>query len=81
LSPHRYQAGFLRLQLIERGVDKIDPQNTDGFLLKDVGRIAQIDVQQELVGRAAGLHLKPETDPAVRVVCSCEVTRGDGINK
>ncbi len=75
------EKGFLRVYLIERGVDEIDAQNTDGFLLQDIGRIAHINVQQELVGRAAGLQLKPETDPSVGVIGSGVVTRGDGINK
>ena len=69
------------LQFIERGVDEIDAENADGFLLEDIRRIAHVDVQQDVVGRAAGLQLKTETDPAVRVVGPGEVARGDGINK
>jgi hypothetical protein len=53
------------LHLIERSVDEVDAQNTDGLLLEDIGRIAHIDVQQDVVGRTAGLQLKPETDPAM----------------
>jgi hypothetical protein len=60
---------------------EVDARNTDGLLLEDIRRIAQIDVQQDIVGRTTGLQLEPETDPAVCVVGSGEVTCGDGINK
>src|SRR3984893_8781078 len=76
-----FQKGFLDLQFIERGIDEVDAQNTDGLLLEDIRRIAHIDVQQDVVGRTTGLQLEPETDPAMGVVGSGEVTRGDGINK
>jgi hypothetical protein len=66
---------------IECGVDKIDAQNADGLLLEDIGRISHIDVQKDVVGRAASLQLKAKTDPTMRIVGSGEVTGGDGINK
>ena len=69
------------MQFVERTVDEIDAQNADSFLLQDVGRIAHIDVQQDVVCRAAWLRLKPESDPAVRIVRPGEVARGDGINE
>src|ERR1700722_4432637 len=75
------QKRFLGLQFIERRVNKIDAENADGFLLENVGGIAHIDVQQDVVRRATGLQLKAETDPAMRVVRSGKVARGDGINK
>jgi len=42
--------------LIERGVDEIDAQNTDGCLLKDIGRIAHINVQQDSLGGPPGCN-------------------------
>src|SRR5215469_2567976 len=72
------QAGekrFLCLLLIKRGVDEIDAQDTDGFLLKDIRGIPQVNVQQNLVGRAARLQLKPQTNPAMGVVGSGVVAR------
>jgi hypothetical protein len=66
---------------MECGVDKIDAQNADGLLLEDIGRISHIDVQQDVIGRAAGRRLELETDPAMCVVGSGEVTGGDSINK
>ena len=78
---HAFQKRFLGLQFVERRVDEIDAENTDGFLLEDIGRIEHVDVQQDVVGRAARLRLKTETDPAIAVVCPGEVARGDGINK
>ncbi len=66
---------------MERGVNEIDAQNPDGFLLEKIGRIEQIDVQQHVVGRAPGLQLKPQAHPAVGLVGSGEVARGDGIHK
>ena len=41
---HR-QIRHLRRDSIERGIDEVDAQNTDGLLLEDIGRIAHIDVQ------------------------------------
>jgi len=69
------------LDFIESGVDEVDAQNTDSLLLEDVGRIAHVDVQQDVAGRTAGLQLEPETDPAMCVVGSGEVTGGEGIDK
>src|SRR5215472_314987 len=71
----------LRLLLIKGGVDEIDAQNTDGFLLKDIRGIPHVNVQQNLVGWAARLQLKPQTNPAMRVVGSSVVTRRNRINK
>ena len=62
-------------------MDKIDAQNTDGFLLKDIRGIPQVNVQQNIVGWTARLQLKPQTNPAMGVVGSGIVTRGDGIHK
>src|SRR5450631_905292 len=76
-----FQKRFPGLPFIERGVDEVDPENTDGLLLEDIRRIAHIDVQQDIVGRTTGLRLESETDPAVCVVGSGEVTSRDGINK
>jgi len=42
------------LPFIERGVDKVDAQNTDGLLLEGIGSVAHIDVQKGVVGRTAG---------------------------
>src|SRR4029453_10494983 len=39
---------LLRRQLIERGVNKIDAQDTDGFLLKDTRNVAHVDVQHNI---------------------------------
>jgi len=47
------------------------------FLLEDIGRIAHVDVHEDIVGRAAGLRLKAETDPTMRIVGPGEVARGD----
>src|SRR5712664_2887569 len=77
----RVEIGFLGLHFIKCGVDKVDAQNADGLLLEDIGSVAHIDVQQDVVGRTAGLPLKPETDPAMCVIGSGEVTGGDGIDK
>ena len=57
---------------MECGVDKVDTQNADGLLLEDIGSIAHIDVQQDVVGRTAGLQLEPETDPTMWVIGSGE---------
>src|ERR1700682_418542 len=78
---HAFQKRFLALQFVECRVDEIDSQNTDGFLLEDVGGIQHVDVHQDVVGRAAGLRLKTEPDPTIGVVASGEVARGDGIHK
>jgi hypothetical protein len=78
---HAFQKRFLGLQFVERSVDEIDAENTDGFLLKDIGTVEQVDVHEHIVGRAAGLRLKAETDPTMRVVRSGEVARGDGVHK
>jgi hypothetical protein len=69
------------VHFIECGVDKVDSQNANGLLLEDIGSIAHIDVQQDVVGRTAGLRLKPEADPAMCVVGTGEVTSGHGIDK
>ncbi len=72
---------ILGLQLVVRGVNQIDAENADGFLLQDVRIVAHINVQQHVVRRTAGLHLEAETDPAVRVVRAGIVARRDGIDK
>src|SRR5580658_4499251 len=70
-----FEKGFLALQSIERGVDQIHAQNSNRFLLKHIGRIEHIHVQQQVVGRAARLRLKSETHPTMRVVGPREVAR------
>ena len=49
---------FLRLQLITRSVNQVHAQDANSLLLKQVGRVSQIDMQQYVVGLPTGLLLK-----------------------
>src|SRR5580698_4840339 len=71
-----FQKRLFALHLIERGIDEVDPKDTNGLLLEDIRRIAHIDVQQDVIRRAIGLQLESETDPTMCVVGSSKVTGG-----
>src|ERR1700722_467908 len=71
--------GFLRLQLIEGGENKIHAKNSNGFLLQQIRGIPQVYVQQEIVRGAAWLQLKSKTHPAIGVVRPGVIARRDGI--
>jgi hypothetical protein len=60
-----WQRSFPRRRTSGTPEEEVDTQNTDGLLLEDIGRIAHIDVQKDVVGRTAGLQLKAETDQAM----------------
>src|SRR5262245_48421134 len=66
---------------MERSVNQIQSQNTDGFLLKNIRGIPHVDVQQNIVGWTAGLQLKAQTNPAMGIVGSRIVARRNGINE
>ena len=60
---------------MERGVNEIDAQNTDGFLLQNIGEIPHVNVQQNIAGWAARLQLEPQTYPTMGIVGPGLVTR------
>jgi hypothetical protein len=51
-----FQKRFLGLQLMEGGVDQIYAKDADRFLLGNIGKIQHVNVQQDVVGLALGLH-------------------------
>src|SRR5579862_2342235 len=70
-----------RLQLIENSVCQVHAQDADGLLFERVGRISQVDMENDLVRLAPRLQLEPQADPTVGLIRSRIVAGGDGINK
>ena len=40
-----------------------------------------VDMQHDIAGLVAGMQLEPQTDPAVRLICSGVIGCRDGIDK
>jgi hypothetical protein len=51
---HTVEEGLFALQLIEGSVDQVHAEDAESLLLKEVGSIPQVDMQQYVVGRATG---------------------------
>src|SRR5580692_7902953 len=43
------EEGFFRLQFVEDSVDKVHAQDADSFLLEGIGRIPQVDMENDIV--------------------------------
>src|SRR5690349_9530882 len=68
------EADVLR-PLPKRGVDQIDPECSDGLLLKQRRPVPQIGVQQNLAWRRTGFRFKSKSHPSVLLVGSLVVAR------
>src|SRR5580765_2144843 len=67
--------------MVKGGIDEIYAENAHSGLLSQVAVIAQVDVENNVVGRGLRLRLKADANPAVTFVISGEVARRDSVDK
>ena len=67
--------------VIERPVDGIDADNTEGLLLQNIFFVPHAHVQDDVAGRATGRGLKTNTQPAVGLVRALEISRRDCVGE
>src|SRR5262249_11024564 len=78
---HALKENLWLFHLMERCMNQIHPKNAYGFLLQQVRRVAQVDVQKYVVWLATGLELKAQTHPTVRLIGAGKVARRNGVDK
>ena len=76
-----FKERLFALNLIKGGVNQIYAEDADRLLLEDVGGIPHINVQEQVVWLAARLHLKSQSNPAVRLVGSRKIAGGDRVDE
>src|SRR5271165_1234573 len=76
-----FEEVLLRLRLVKGSVNQVYAHHADRFLLEDVRRIPQIDMQHYVVRLSTGLLLKTQSNPTVSFVGSSIVACRDGIDK
>src|SRR5215471_669817 len=66
---------------MESAINQVYAEDSDRFLLLQVGGISQVDMQHDIIRLRSRLQLKAQADPSVRLVGSRIVARGHGIDK
>ena len=70
-----------RAKRMIRGINQVHAENADRFLLLQVAGIHQVDMQNDVVWRIAGLAEKAQSHPPVTVIGSCKVPCRDRVHK
>src|SRR5580700_2768733 len=67
--------------MVTHGVQQIHAKNSRGFLLLQIARVTQVDVENYVVRRSAGLLHEPQSEPPMAVVSSRKIPRRNRVHK
>ena len=63
------------------GIEQVDTEDAERLLLQRVGGVPHVDVQEDVVRRAARPDLEPQSHPSVALVGAIEVAGRDGVGE